>query len=453
MTRPAGEQTLMRHGMRGPAVVLALLLFAIVAPACSRGGGAQDGAPFVAVSPESNAPTDRAIADAQARLRRDEDDPNAKLDLAQAFLQKVRETADPTLYTKADRLLDDVAERSPDDPRVLIAQGTLALARHEFTDALDIGRRALRVAPGNESAYGVVVDAYNELGRYDEALAAGDAMLQVRPDLAALSRASYARELRGDLDGAIVAMTQAVTAGSSGEGGENLASTQALLGDLLVTKGDLRQAAVAFDAAETSFPGLPSAQAGRARLLVAQGRYQEAADLLQDVLDVQPLAEHAIARGDALAAAGERREAKAAYALVDTIAELYEANGVDVDLELALFQADHRPGDGAVATARRASTTRPGIFGHDVLAWNLFRAGDVEEAATEIDRALVTGSRDPQLRFHAAAIADASGDRQAAATHLGIVLSTNPRFSAALADEVEALAERYGMAVPSPSVP
>jgi tetratricopeptide (TPR) repeat protein len=279
-------------------------------------------------------------------------------------------------------------------------------------------------------------------------------MLQVRPDLAALSRASYARELRGDLDGAIVAMTQAVTAGSSGRGGENLASVQVLLGDLLVTKGDLRQAAVAFDAAETSFPGLPSAQAGRARLLVAQGRYQEAADLLQDVLDVQPLAEHAIARGDALTAAGRPDEAQDAYALVDTIAKLSESTGVDVDVDLAVFEADRSPGKDAVDDARAALRTRPGIFGHDALAWSLFRAGEVEAAADEMEQALETGSKDPQLRFHAAAIADAAGDRDAAVTHLTIVLSTNPRFSAALVDEVGALAERYGLAVPPPpSVP
>jgi tetratricopeptide (TPR) repeat protein len=437
----------------GRAAILALLLLAIVAPACSRGGGAAADAPFVAVSPDSDSPTDRAIADAQDRLRANGGDTNAKLDLARAFLQKVRETADPTLYTKADQLLDDVAEQGADDPRVLVAQGTLALARHEFADALDLGLRALEVAPGNEAAYGVIVDAYNELGRYDEAIEAGDAMLQVRPDLSALSRASYARELRGDLDGAIVAMTQAVTAGSSGGGGENVASVQVLLGDLLVTKGDLSQAAIAYDDAERSFPNLPSIDAGRARMMVAQGRYQEAADLLEGVLDVQPLAEHAIARGDALIGAGQPDEAEEAYALVDTIAKLYESNGVDVDLELAVFQADHQPGEPAVEDAREALKTRPGIFGRDALAWNLFRAGEVEPAADEMEKALETGSRDPQLRFHAAAIADAAGDRASAATHLEIVLSTNPRFSAALVDEVGALAERYGMAVPSPSVP
>jgi tetratricopeptide (TPR) repeat protein len=248
-------------------------------------------------------------------------------------------------------------------------------------------------------------------------------------------------------------MTQAVTAGSSGRGGENLAAVQVLLGDLLVTRGDLGQAALAYDDAERSFPDLPAIDAGRARLMVAQGRYQEAADLLEKVLDVQPLAEHAIARGDALTAAGKADDAEDAYALVDTIAKLYESNGVDVDLELALFAADHEPGEAAVDDAREALKTRPGIFGHDVLAWNLFRAGEVEPAAAEMVKALETGSRDPQLRFHAAAIADAAGDRESAAAHLAIVLSTNPRFSAALVDEVGALAERYGMVVPAPPAP
>jgi tetratricopeptide (TPR) repeat protein len=441
-----------RARLRRFGVALTVLSLVATAPACGRGGGgANDDLPFVAVDAESTAPTDRAIADAQARLRKDEGDPTAQLDLARAFLQKVRETADPTLYAKSDQLLELVSEQVPDDPRVLVAQGTLALARHEFPEALEIGRRALEVAPGNEAAYGVVIDAYNELGRYEEALEATDAMLVVRPALAALSRASYARELRGDLDGAIEAMTQAVTAGSAGGAGENLASVQVLLGNLLVTKGDLGQAALAYDQAERSFPGLPEAKAGRARLFVAQGRYQEAADVLTRLVEVQPTAGYAIAQAEALEAAGRPAAAEEAYALVDTIAELYEANGVDVDLELALFAADRLPGRRSVEQARRALKARPGIFGHDALAWSLFRDGQIELAVMEMDAALLTGSADPQLRFHAAAIADAAGDRRTAAAHLMVVMGTNPRFSAALVDDVAALGERYGLTLPPPS--
>jgi hypothetical protein len=79
-----------------------------------------------------------------------------------------------------------------------------------------------------------------------------------------------------------------------------------------------------------------------------------------------------------------------------------------------------------------------------VLAWNLYRTGKFDAAAKESDLALRLGSRDPQERFHAAAIAFARGDRPAAAGHLQIVLSSNPRFSAALASEVTKLAGELG---------
>jgi tetratricopeptide (TPR) repeat protein len=434
--------------VRRSALGTLALLLALTAPACSRGGGAEKAdVPFVQVDPKSASPTDRAIAKAQSKLRVDEHDPDAQLALAQAFLQKARETADPTLYTKADTLLGLVAKQAPDDPRVLIAQGTLLLARHRFVDGLEVGRRALRAAPGSEGAYGLVVDACNELGRYDEAAEATQHMVDVRPNLASLSRVSYARELHGDLDGAITAMTQAVTA-AAGSTGENVAYVQVLLGNLLLTRGDLTQALEAYAEAERSFPHLPAAAAGRAKALVAQGEYAKAAKVLKALVDVQPLPEYAIALGDARAAAGDEAGANEAYDLVGVIADLFRANGVDVDLEIALFDADHHPGPAAVKAARKALVDRPSILGHDVLAWNLHRAGMDDEAAQEMKRALVTGSRDPLLRFHAASIEYAVGDRTAAIAHLRIVLGSNPRFSAALADDVEQLASRLDLEVP-----
>src|SRR5207302_5836631 len=93
------------------------------------------------------------------------------------------------------------------------------------------------------------------------------AMADLRPDLASLSRASYARELRGDLPGAVQAMAAAVDAGGSG-GGENVAYVQAQLGTLLLTSGDTSGAEAAYASAERSFPGFASARAGRAAVLV-----------------------------------------------------------------------------------------------------------------------------------------------------------------------------------------
>ncbi|HEV7719789.1 MAG TPA: hypothetical protein VGO60_00820, partial [Iamia sp.] len=160
------------------------------------------------------------------------------------------------------------------------------------------------------------------------------------------------------------------------------------------------------------------------------------------------LIEYAIAHGDALAAAGRADEADDAYGLVAGIAALQEANGVQIDVDLALFDAEHDPGDEAVAQARRGLEQRPSIIGHDALAWNLFRAGSIDEARDEAERALVTGSEDPAIRFHAAAIAHAAGDDEAARQHLAIVLGGNPRFSAALVDDVVALTSDLGLVMP-----
>src|SRR4051794_7764890 len=155
---------------RRTAVAAVLTALVLTVPACrsgrTAGTGAATAVPFVSVDPASQSPTDRAIARAQATLQQVPNDPRASVDLARAFLQKSREVADPSLYTKATGLLNRAAKTMPDDPALLAAQGSLANAQHRFADALAIGKRAVAASPDSESAYAVVVDAANELGHY-----------------------------------------------------------------------------------------------------------------------------------------------------------------------------------------------------------------------------------------------------------------------------------------------
>jgi len=427
------------------------LLLVVTAPACRGGGapGAPVAVPRVAVDGVGGTPTDRRIAATQAKLDATPNDDTARLALASQLLQKARETADPSLYERAGTLLDDLTKRRPSDAAVLVASGTLALARHDFRRALNLGTKALALAPGFNSAYAVLIDANNELGRYDVAVTLTQAMADAKPDLAALARVSYVRELRGDLDGAITAMGQAVTAGQAPGGGENLAYAQVLLGQLLLTTGRLDAAERAFADAETAFRGFPAAAIGRARLLVARGDLPGAAGLYADVVRRAPLAEYVIEQAEVARAMGDTTGANEATGLVNAIAKVYRANGVNVDLELAVFSADEKPGKDAVARARRALKDRPGIQAHDGLAWNLFKVGKLDEAAAEADAALALGWKDPRARYHAAAIADARGRADEARTHLQVVLATNPRFSASLAPVVADLAGRLGLDRPA----
>ena len=275
-------------------------------------------------------------------------------------------------------------------------------------------------------------------------------MADAHPDLAALSRVSYARELRGDLAGAVGAMNQAITAAGSA-GGENVAYVQTLLGNLLLQSGDVAAAETAYEAALVSFPNFAAAQAGQAQVLVARGKYSEAADLLERVLKNQPVEAYAIARGDALTAAGRKAEADDAYALVDVINKLFAANGVNVDREAALFEADHHPTKDTVKKARQALESRGSLGGHDTLAWALYKTGSLKEAAKESDLALSDGVKDPQQHFHAAVIAMAQNDTPKARSHLQVVLATNPRFSGAFVVQVSDLAAKLGLAMPPPA--
>ncbi len=404
--------------------------------------------PFVTIDPSRTSAADTLIERSQSRLRDAPQDDAARLLLARALLQKIGETADPTLYGRADTLLRDLRECRPRDSGVIITSGILALSRHQFAAARALGERAIRLAPRNSTALGILVDANNELGRYDRALNATQAMADARPNLPALTRVSYARELRGDTNGAILALEQASAAAGSG-GGADLAYAQALRGNLLLVSGHTDGAEAAFAAAEAAQPGFAAAVAGRAQALVARGRTAAAVPVLEQLLDQTPLAQYASELGDALTAVGRNAAAGRAYDRARELDRRELKNGVDVRLEMAAFDADHDPGPEAVADARVALAARPSSLAHDVLAWNLYRVGDFEEAARESRRALSLGSRDPTERFHAAAIAFARGDRSAAIRHLRVVLEGNPRFNAFLIPEVEQLAKRLGERVPT----
>ncbi|MFL5861248.1 MAG: hypothetical protein ACJ780_10765, partial [Solirubrobacteraceae bacterium] len=86
--------------------------------------------------------------------------------LGAAYLQKVRETGDPTYYPKAEGLFRQALAANDQDVDAIVGLGTLALARHQFADALQWGEQARALNPYHAPAYGVVADAQVELGRY-----------------------------------------------------------------------------------------------------------------------------------------------------------------------------------------------------------------------------------------------------------------------------------------------
>jgi tetratricopeptide (TPR) repeat protein len=155
----------------------------------------------------------------------------------------------------------------------------------------------------------------------------------------------------------------------------------------------------------------------------------------------QPVLGHVVTLGDVYRAAGREADAQRQYDLASAIDGLYRVNGIDTDLEMSLFLADHNLRlDEALTQAQMIYARQPGsVRAADALSWALYKAGRYDEAAVYSKEALRLGTEDPLLHFHAGMIAHGIGDLAASRELLQQVIDQNPRFSVLHAEEAAAV--------------
>jgi tetratricopeptide (TPR) repeat protein len=378
--------------------------------------------------------TDSLIGSLQEKIRENPKDFDSHINLAKAYLQKVRETGDPSLYTRTEDLLDEASKLEDQSPELFATRGGLALARHDFAAALQHGTRALALDPDSASYHGIVGDAQIELGMYEEAIQSYQEMVDRRPDFASFSRVAYARELYGDPEGAIEAMEFALQAGSGTP--ENAAWAHVQLGNLWFTTGNLEEAQKAYGLSTRTVGAYAPALAGQAKIAAARGDLEQAATLYKQAFNRMPLPEYAIALGDVYTEMGNREKAEGQYELVMSMDKLLRANGVDTDLEIGLFYADHDIDlQTSLEKVHAAYDVRPSIHAADTLAWTLYKTGNYKEAQEYSSEALKLETRDPLKLFHAGMISKALGEKEQARTYLQQAVDLNPHFSLLYADE------------------
>lgn len=368
--------------------------------------------------------------------------------LGLAYVKQAQETADPSFYDLAERALGRAEKLAPEDPRTLLGQGRLALARHDFGKARRLGQQARDLAPYDAAVLGVLVDANVELGRYERAADRLEEMLDLEPGLPALSRVSYLRELHGDLPGAVDAMQQAEAAGP--DAGFEASLVTALLGDLRLKQGDVDAAERAYQRALARSSDQLAAEVGLARVEAIRGDLVAATTRLEELVDRNPRPDAAILLGSLQSLEGREEEAARTDELVRTIVRLQQDAGQSVDLELAVFEADRGDPARAVELARAAYEARPdNVFAADALAWALFADGQPGKAAARMDEALRLDPAAPLLRYHAAEVYAAADQLDRAREQLRAAFSTTPWFSLRHQDDAEALADELGVDTPA----
>jgi tetratricopeptide (TPR) repeat protein len=346
--------------------------------------------------------TKAAIEGLQTRIRQKPGDLQSKLLLAFAYMQEARITGQhPYYYPAALKLVNDILEERPDNPvlrfEATVAKASIQLSLHQFSKALHTAHEAVALNARSAAVYGVLCDAYVELGNYPQAIKMADQMVALRPDLKSYSRISYLREIHGDLAGAISAMEMAAAAGFPGL--EQTAWARVTLGSLYEKTGDLKKAELQYRRALGEYPNYAFALAGLGRLAAKRNNPAEALRFHQQAAEILPEFTFQEALIRLYQQQGEK--GKASRTMKDLLAGMEEDQeaGHVVDLELAnIYLELSQDYKKAYQFARKEYKRRPdNIDVCRTLAHISYKRQDYKQAAAYIKKATRTNSQDPAL--------------------------------------------------------
>jgi pentatricopeptide repeat protein len=349
------------------------------------------------------------------------------VELAQIFLQEARITGRHHEYIPvARKLLDKALNINPANFDAKVAKASILMTLHQFQKAMDEISEAIKSNQYSAAAYGVLVDALVELGRYDEAVKACDKMIGLRPDLRSYARASYLRELFGQNDAAVKAMIMAADAGQNGQ--ENRAWTLYNLGNLFLNEGKLDSAQFVFNGILQERGNYDYALCGLADIDALKSNYSEALEYY--VKAAQSSSNHIITEklADLYKVMGMKENEKEMVTKVLESFRLHELDGFDIDLEYARFCANHDINlKEALSRIENEFSRRPNnIDILDAYSWTLFKIGKHNEAVPLIQKAMHLNSKRALLHYHAAVIYNSINDNKSAYEYLTRSFKENP---------------------------
>lgn len=364
-------------------------------------------------------PAEQAIAEARQAIEKNPKQAEAYSALALGLARRARETSDVSYYTQAEEVLKKSLEVAPGNFAAEKTRVWLLLGKHEFAQALAAAKALNKRVPDDVMLYGFLTDANTELGNYDDAEKATNWMLKLRAgNIPGLTRAAYLRELFGDVGGALDLMNMAYQSTPIAQV-EDRAWILTQMAHLDLAVGKTVQAEKLLQQALTLFPGYHYALGNLAKVRIQQKRYDEAVDLLRQRYTAAPHAENLYDLTEALQLAGRTDEANKSFAEFEQKSLLESGRADNSNHELILYYADYAKEPAkALEVAQREYARRHDVFTLDCLAWALHVNGQDAEARKQISAALAVGVRDARLFRHAGEIALALGDRPAAENYL-----------------------------------
>lgn len=326
----------------------------------------------------------------------------AKLNLAYLFMNEARITGEhghyyPAALTMLNKILNNNPQNQDLHFRALAAKASVQLSLHTFKEALETGKQALALNPYNAQIYGVLVDAYVELGDYEKAIEMSDQMVAIRPDLRSYARVSYLREIHGDWQGAIEAMKLAVSAGYPAH--EQTAWARLTLGNLLKEYGETEHAEAQYQQILQDRPNYPFAIGALAELAIEREEYEKAETMLKKACKSIP--EFSFYQQLAVIYRNTNRKQLFEQTLEELLAMLKddEEHGHNMNLEYVdIYSNLIEDYEQALVYAKKAYHKRPeNIDVNQKMAKIYLKMGQQEAANIHIQKAGKTNSQRPDL--------------------------------------------------------
>lgn len=437
LSRDSGRPDSLGESSMGKIILLMLMIESMVWVAAGAGNYAR------------HMTTDQQVKYYQKLMQTSPDNIRIMNELAGAYIQKFRETADPSYNALAEKLLAQALSVESDNYDALVYLALLQMSQHRFSESRFTALKASRINPDDSIAFGILGDACYELGFYQECEEAYQRMNDLRPGTASYSRAAIYRRLVGDWEGAIELMDKALQAADY-QNSENRAWCFLQMGNYYFATGKLNEAEQYYSHSIESFPSYYHAIAGLAKVKAARGRLKEAIALYIQAIAIVPSLELIVSLGDIYVSLGNPEEAEKQFQLVEYIGLVNKANQEKYNRQMALFYADHdRKLDDALALAEAEIAVRQDIYGYDALAWCLYKKGKYVEAMAAMKEGLKMDTRDATLFFHAGMIYEKLSQPLEAERYLEAALKTNPNFHTVFAGVAQETLKRIRTQVAS----
>ncbi len=355
------------------------------------------------------------------------DVPRPWLNTANERYARYRRTLDPADLAASEGAVAKGLAASPRDFELRKFRLRLLLPHHLFEELAREASALKAERPGDAELDGALGDALLETGRYKEAFAAYDRFAAASRSTASYSRLALAKDVVGDLPGALAAMDLAASSALPADL-EGYAWCRARSARILLKMNRYEEAEGRLVEALLRVPNHAPALAVAAEVAARKGLWEPATRLAERSFALVPEFAVAASLVDYRRAMGDRDGEARAMATVKTLETLLPERERAIHRLLALYLAEHGDPARSVEMTARELETRRDVAGYDAYAWCLYEAGRAKDAVEPTRKALAMGTVDPLYEFHAGAIARAAGDREGAARHLERALAIDPRF-------------------------